>query len=46
MNAQDDSAVKLLNGLIATLASAHGYEKAAGTAGEGELRTMFAERSP
>jgi uncharacterized protein (TIGR02284 family) len=46
MEAPDNSAVKLLNGLIeTTLASADGYEEAAGTAGEGQLKTMFAERS-
>lgn len=41
-----DSAVKVLNSLIeTTLDSAHGYEEAAQNAPDGQLRTMFAERS-
>jgi uncharacterized protein (TIGR02284 family) len=46
MHAREESAVKLLYGLIeTTLESAHGYEEAADSAREGRLRTLFSERS-
>jgi uncharacterized protein (TIGR02284 family) len=45
MEAGQDSAVKLLNSLIeTTLDSAQGYEEAAETTGEGQLKAMFSER--
>jgi len=46
MQADQETAVKVLNSLIeTTLDSAHGYEEAAENAREGQLKTMFAERS-
>jgi len=46
MDASQESAVKVLNGLIeTTLDSAHGYEEAAENAREGQLKSLFAERS-
>ena len=46
MEATNDRAVKLLNSLIeTTLDSAHGYEEAAESSRDGQLRTLFVERS-
>ena len=46
MDTSQEAAVKLLNGLIeTTLDSAHGYEEAAENAREGQLKTLFSERS-
>ncbi len=46
MEAGQESAVKLLNSLIeTTLDSVHGYEEAAQNAEDGQLKTMFQERS-
>jgi uncharacterized protein (TIGR02284 family) len=46
MDTSQDGAVKLLNSLIeTTLDSAHGYEEAAEHARDGQLKTMFSERS-
>jgi uncharacterized protein (TIGR02284 family) len=46
MESASERAVKVLNDLIeTTLDSAHGYEEAAETIKDGQLKTMFAERS-
>jgi uncharacterized protein (TIGR02284 family) len=46
MQSASERAVKVLNDLIeTTLDSAHGYEEAAETIKDGQLKTMFAERS-
>jgi uncharacterized protein (TIGR02284 family) len=46
MNATNEHAVKVLNSLIeTTMDSAHGYEEAAQNAQDGQLKTMFSERS-
>ena len=46
MQASQEHAVKVLNSLIeTTLDSANGYKEAAENAQEGQLKTMFAERS-
>jgi uncharacterized protein (TIGR02284 family) len=46
MDATNQHAVKVLNSLIeTTIDSAHGYEEAAENAKDGQLKTMFSERS-
>jgi uncharacterized protein (TIGR02284 family) len=46
MEANTDHAVDVLNSLIeTTLDSAHGYEEAAENAKDGQLKTMFSDRS-
>src|SRR5581483_100210 len=46
MHTDSDRAVKVLNDLIeTTLDSAHGYEQAAETVKDSQLKTMFTERS-
>src|SRR5205085_9025720 len=46
MDTSQDHAVDVLNSLIeTTLDSAHGYEEAAENAQQGQLKTLFSERS-
>src|SRR4051794_19370362 len=46
MDTNSDHAVDVLNSLIeTTIDSAHGYKEAAENAPDGQLKTMFAERS-